>query len=357
MVQPLLGLVLLGSAHAYVAPSMRPAPLSSQLSPSSSSSMMSCQTQLVGAMRRGEPTLSSSRPELMPRRRKRVWVPAVLMGVVMGRFVERLLFFLDKRVLLLPLYTCAALLTWWVRERAVRRWHVRTLMELAALSDRLNPPPQSRLSQQLSLTTAAPEVLNDFGRAAQSRGAGEAFERLFGEVGAAVNDLGRAAQEGLSTDDARDSLTAARARAQAALKELNVAASVVVEAAGEVSDSGGSRKLDIAWRRDALRALLALEAAPAQLQREWRRQSLAKLSDELAVLGLAERRPESLTLGDIKAARGKMAKELHPDIVGGGGGEGGRGGGSGATSMEDLNEAYARCVAALNSSPMMEVFR
>ena len=101
MVQPLLGLVLLGSAHAYVAPSMRPAPLSSRLTPYSG--MLSRQTQLGGAFRRGEPILSSSRPELMPRRRKRVWVPAVLMGVVMGRFVERLLFFLDKRVLLLPL--------------------------------------------------------------------------------------------------------------------------------------------------------------------------------------------------------------------------------------------------------------
>ena len=222
MVQPILGLVLLGSTHAYVAPSMWPVPLSSQLSPSSS--MLSRQKQLGGAVRRGAPALSTSRPALMPpRRRKRVWVPAVLVGVAMGRFVERLLFFLDKRLLLLPLYTCAALLTWWLRERAERRWHVRTLMELAALCKRLNPPPQSQISQQLSLTTAAPEVLNDFGRAAQSRGAGEALERLFGEVGAAVVDLGRAAQEGLATDDARDSLTAARARAQAALKELNVA--------------------------------------------------------------------------------------------------------------------------------------
>ena len=41
-------------------------------------------------------------------------------------------------------------------------------------------------------------------------------------------------------------------------------------------------RLDRVWRRDALRALEALEKAPAQLEAEVRRQRLAGLQAELA---------------------------------------------------------------------------
>ena len=68
------------------------------------------------------------------------------------------------------------------------------------------------------------------------------------------------------------------------------------------------------WRRDALRALEALEKAPAHLEAEVRRQRLAGLQAELATLGLQSRRPASITQAELRRARVARAREIHPDL-------------------------------------------
>ena len=73
-------------------------------------------------------------------------------------------------------------------------------------------------------------------------------------------------------------------------------------------------RLDRVWRRDALRALEALEKAPAQLEAEVRRQRLAGLQAELATLGLQSRRPAAITQAELRRARVARAREIHPDL-------------------------------------------
>lgn len=85
------------------------------------------------------------------------------------------------------------------------------------------------------------------------------------------------------------------------------------EVATPTLDNAGKR-LDEAWRRDALRALHALERAPEALTNEVRRQRLAKLQPELKLLGLHRRRLQTLTEADVREARQRRAKDLHPDL-------------------------------------------
>lgn len=87
----------------------------------------------------------------------------------------------------------------------------------------------------------------------------------------------------------------------------------VAEAVGRPLDKAGER-LDQAWRRDALRAILALQRAPEALEGELRKQRLAKLQPEIKMLGLQRKSLESITEMDLRAAKKSRARELHPDL-------------------------------------------
>ena len=84
--------------------------------------------------------------------------------------------------------------------------------------------------------------------------------------------------------------------------------------ADKFSKEDAAKELDQAWRRDALRALLALQRAPDALKAELIKQRLSKLQPELKLLGLHRRNPGTLTEADVKAARVATAKRLHPDL-------------------------------------------
>ena len=110
-------------------------------------------------------------------------------------------------------------------------------------------------------------------------------------------------------------------RAERAMSEIGLAAEsasaatndVWVGRTNDVAVAGASRQLDVAWRREALRAVLALTQAPEQFSREVRKQRLARLEPELKVLGLNSRPADRLTQAELKAARARLAKLYHPD--------------------------------------------
>lgn len=97
-----------------------------------------------------------------------------------------------------------------------------------------------------------------------------------------------------------------------AVRDLGKSAS---DTEGDASGRGWDVRLEEAWRRDAMRALLSLQRAPDQLLRELKRQRLGRLSAELRVLGLQGARWEALTEADVRAARAAKAKALHPDLA------------------------------------------
>ena len=181
------------------------------------------------------------------------------------------------------------------------------------------------LSREISLQSTASElageIFSEFGKKASKEG-GEVEQAARG-LSKAIGELGRAAQESLVNGGAEAAgwkarpkkwdLAVASARAQKAVEKLT---SAYAHTAGDaVVASGVSKKMDEAWRRDALRALNALSNAPEALQAEVRRLRFAKLTRELRVLGLQTARVESLTLDDLRKARARRAKALHPDVA------------------------------------------
>lgn len=219
-----------------------------------------------------------------------------------------------------------------IRKRRRVRKDAETLIGLASS---LEDPETLYLSKEMSLSSTATDLWSELKGALDNKGAGSALEQATREAGAAIAELGRAAQASLSGRDApKTTLSAAGARAKVAVEQIESLASKVADATNEVKGkSQTSSRLNNAWRRDAIRAIGTLERAPEMLQREVRRQRLAKLNREtphLRLLGLDRKRLETITVADLKAARVARAKAFHPDVLTGAnarGDEGAAGGG------------------------------
>ena len=180
------------------------------------------------------------------------------------------------------------------------------------------------LSREVSLQSTASELVSEV-MSEISGELDEAMHEAARECSAAIGDLGRAAQASLISSVApgwREKPNAwevakASSRAQKAVEKF---VSTYAATPGHVlthgkTAAGARRRIDEAWRRDALRALNALQRAPEQIHVEMRRLRFQKLDAELHILGLDEARVETLTLADVRAARAARAKEIHPDVA------------------------------------------
>jgi hypothetical protein len=136
------------------------------------------------------------------------------------------------------------------------------------------------IGQEVSLASVASGMWADLGGSLDKGEGSGAVQQATREAGAAMAELGRAAQASLVGGDnhaaaaaaaagaggagagagGEESLAVAGARARQAVFDL------ASSCAGAADEAG--TQLDKAWRRDALRAVLALERAPEALQRE-----------------------------------------------------------------------------------------
>ena len=164
----------------------------------------------------------------------------------------------------------------------------------------------------------ASELIGDFTTEVAKTDAGTALQTASGEALEAVRELSKAAfQQSQNSEPSTDTLESARKRAERAVREFSRAVDSCATAAGAAKLSEGRGTFDVAWRRDALRALLALTRAPEELEREVRRQRLKRLSKELRILGLEDAQ-DLLTVAEVKVAHHSGMRESHPDLVGAG---------------------------------------
>jgi hypothetical protein len=169
-----------------------------------------------------------------------------------------------------------------------------------------------------SFVEEATEVAKELALKVAEKGAGDTFQRLSKELGAAVLDLGKAAQAGANkrpSTETAEYLVSARNRAVRAALDLSNFTQTVSSVGSEVlNTSANVRNLDDAWRKDTLKAIRALEDAPGLMQRQLRRKRLAPLKKEIAVLGLSATPADALTLDVVKAEFKARAKVLHKDV-------------------------------------------
>ena len=226
---------------------------------------------------------------------------------------------------------------WRVRKTAAALLKVEA--DLYEAKENQDPFVQRSLPKSVSLWNTASELIGDFTTEVAKTDAGTALQTASGEALEAVRELSKAAfQQSQNSEPATDTLESARKRAERAVREFSRAVDSCATAAGaaKLSEEGAAR-LDVAWRRDALRALLALTRAPEELEREVRRQRLKGLSQELKILGLEDARVDLLTVAEVKVAHHSGMRESHPDLVG-----------AGAQSrMAELNRAYKAVLAAM----------
>ena len=181
------------------------------------------------------------------------------------------------------------------------------------------------LSREVSLQSTAGELANEV-MAEIAGNISDVVDEAARECGAAIGELGRAAQASLASGMAPGwrakpkawEVAVASSRAQKAIEKL---ADACTHTPSHVLKHGSAassarKRIDEAWKRDALRALIALQRAPEDLNAGMKRLRLQKLQKELRVLGLDSASAEelaSLTVADLRAARTKRAKGVHPD--------------------------------------------
>jgi hypothetical protein len=254
-----------------------------------------------------------------------------------------------------------------VNRRLRRGRDASTLLDLSIAIDDASKA-QLYLNKEVSLSGVAADVWSELGNQLSQKARATTLDKVMAECSAGFAELGRAAQASLVSTDAdtkQKSLASAGERARNAIREMERIAEGYAYAAGEAGEFGVQR-FNEAGRRDAIRAIGALERAPGALQREVRRQRLKRLKRELRVLGLERYRLDKITPQAVRMARATRAKALHPDLRQGAaarairdGGSAGDGlfgflgrlfGGGGAPAaeeevddgeaMRELNEAY-----------------
>lgn len=155
-----------------------------------------------------------------------------------------------------------------LRRRLRRRKDAATLIEISSgLSD--IERDDLYLSPEVSLTSVAAEMWSELGETLPTRASAEGFKSVVSECSAGFAELGRAAQASLTSGDKAEceaSLESAGERAKRAIENMEQLAGTYVDAADELRVLGANR-LDEAWRRDALRAVLALQRAPTHRPR------------------------------------------------------------------------------------------
>ena len=202
-----------------------------------------------------------------------------------------------------------------IREKLRRRKDAATLIEVAGGLDAMNSETLY-LSKEMSLSNVASEMWEEFQQSLPQQAHAARMKSTLEECNAGFAALGRAAQASLKAEDKLKvdvELAFAGRRAKRAIEEMEKLAGSYSEVADDVK-AAGARQFNEAWRRDALRAVLALERAPETLQTEIRRQRLRGLRKELKVLRLDKHKLETITAADVRTARATRAKALHPDI-------------------------------------------
>ena len=241
-----------------------------------------------------------------------------------------------------------------MKARLRRRKDAATLIKLASSLSVTDADQPKYLSREISLTGVASEIWFDLGQNLPRKAQKAHMDKLMSECLAGFAELGRAARASLiPKNDTRgiaerdENLAAAGARARRAVEEMDQLASSYAEVAQTgvllscrvisrpcllrlirhrpcaittravplAVHGKGVSQLDEAWKRDAIRALVALERAPETLRMEMQRQRLKVLKRELRVLRLDKRRLELLTVADVRAARAARAKAIHPDVL------------------------------------------
>ena len=180
------------------------------------------------------------------------------------------------------------------------------------------------LSREISLQSTASELVNEM-MVEVSGELNEAVAEAAQECSEAISALGRAAQQSLVSSVAPQwqskpkawEIALASSKARKAVEKLasTYATTPTRVLANGKTTAGAGQRLDQAWRRDALRALNALQRAPEQIQLEMRRLRFLTLQEELRLLGLQAAGAERLTVDELRAARARRAKELHPDVA------------------------------------------
>ena len=202
-----------------------------------------------------------------------------------------------------------------IRRRLRRKKDAATLLDLTTELESLSKET-FYLSKEVSLGSVASDLWSELGDTLPQKARAAQYSKVIDECSAGFAELGQAAQARLSSKDVEQAdakLASAGDRAKRAIEEMEKLAGTYVEAADEFREAG-ARQFNEAWRRDALRAVLALQRAPYALQQEMKRQRLKGLSTELRILGLHRHRLDKITTQDVRAARAARAKELHPDV-------------------------------------------
>lgn len=212
------------------------------------------------------------------------------------------------------------------KKSAAQPTHDDVAAALVDVGDRLTVLKNDTLylSREISLQSTASELVNEM-MVEVSGELNEAVAEAAQECSDAISALGRAAQQSLVSSMAPQwqskpkawEIALASSKARKAVEKLasTYATTPAHVLANGKTTAGAGKRIDQAWRRDALRALNALQRAPEQIQLEMRRLRFLSLQDELRLLGLQATVAERLTVDELRAARARRAKELHPDVA------------------------------------------
>lgn len=232
----------------------------------------------------------------------------------------------------------------WVKEVAEPRPAEKEMLGSISAEEEVAavvPEGEEELAETITLAQAAAELAGNFGSKVVEKGAAQALLRASGEAGYAVLDVGRAAwSQTTEGEKGKEWLEMAKVRASRSMGEIGNFTQSINIAVDEVRNKEDLKsKLDAAWQSDSKRALDAFGQAPGEFETELRRQRLARLQEDLELLGLAHADLTTLTSKDVGDARRKFVVSLRN----------GEGSEEDRAFLAKVNEAGARLDQALQS--------